>query len=75
MANRGETVFITAAVPVLDAAAVTAGDYRDLGCHVLATAKALQGGTPGTFADPATQADFELWQRDRAAWLKKRKGG
>ena len=75
MAKHTDATFISEAVPALNAAAVPDREYRSLGSCVLDIAKALQGDKPGTYRDPAVQADFELWQSDREAWLAKRKRG
>lgn len=72
MARNTGNVYITGAVPVLDAEAVPARSYMALGRKMLALAKELQGDRPDTFREPELQADYELWKTDRAAWLAAR---
>lgn len=67
MTRNTENVYISGAVPVMDAEAVPARTWTELGRHMLALAKEIKGDRPDTFRDPAMQAEYEKWKADRAA--------
>lgn len=72
MARKTGNAYISGAVPVMETETVPERTWMGLGRHMLALAKEMQGDRPDSFRDPATQADYELWKTDRAAWLEAR---